>query len=201
MSDEQFADIISFAHETGHLKQTVRSGWLLPGVRDPESVAEHSHRVGVLAYVIAACEGANADRAAVLGLFHDLPETRIADVPSVGKKYVQTADPHDITTDQTAALPEWLSSRIVAAVDEHESAKTAEATLESKCSRDADKLELLLQAREYQREGYTQLDEWIRSSSEAVVTPTGKALAAAAMQVSPGEWWGSFARAVGRSES
>ncbi|GAA0532811.1 hypothetical protein GCM10011581_17540 [Saccharopolyspora subtropica] len=149
MPDQRFAEIIAFAHETGHLKQTVRSGWLLGGVRNPESVAEHSYRVGILAFVIAACEGANPERAATLGLFHDLPETRIADIPSVGKKYVQTAAPHDIVTDQTAGLPEDLAARIVAAVDEHESAKTPEATPESRCSRDADKLELLLQAREY----------------------------------------------------
>lgn len=199
MPDQRLAEIIAFAHETGHLKHTPRTGWLLAGVRNGESVAEHSYRVGVLAYVIAACEGANAERAATLGLLHDLPETRTGDLPSVGKKYVQTAAAHDIAVDQTAALPEDLRTRIVTAVDEHESAKTADATLESQCSRDADKLECLLQAREYQREGYGQLDEWVRSSAEAVTTATGKALATAAMAVSPGEWWGSFARAVGRS--
>lgn len=198
MPDQRFAEIISFAHEAGHLKHTPRTGWLLGGVRNGESVAEHSYRVGVLAYVIAACEGANPERAATLGLFHDLPETRVGDVPSVGKKYVTTASPHEIVSDQTAALPSDLRERIVAAVDEHESAKTTEATLESRCSRDADKLECLLQAREYQCEGYTQLDEWVRSSADSVTTATGKALAAAAQEVSPGEWWGSFARAVGR---
>ncbi|WP_433872194.1 HD domain-containing protein [Saccharopolyspora sp. CA-218241] len=198
MPDQHFAEIVAFAHEAGHLKHTPRTGWLLGGVRNGESVAEHSFRVGVLAYVIAACEGADPERAATLGLFHDLPETRIGDVPSVGKKYITTTSPHEIVTDQTAGLPEDLRARIIAAVDEHESAKTPAATPESQCSRDADKLEALLQAREYQREGYTQLDEWVRSSAEAMTTATGKALAAAALDVSPGEWWGSFARAVGR---
>ncbi|MBE9375592.1 HD domain-containing protein [Saccharopolyspora sp. HNM0983] len=198
MSDQRFAEIIAFAHESGHLKHTRRTGWLLGGVRDGESVAEHSYRVAVLAYIIAACEGANPERAATLGIFHDVPETRIGDVPSVGKKYITTASPHDIIADQTAGLPPELRDRIVGAVDEHESAKTASATPESECSRDADKLECLLQAREYQCEGYTQLDEWVRSSAEAVTTATGRTLAAAALEVSPGEWWGSFARAVGR---
>ncbi|MEV0056487.1 HD domain-containing protein [Saccharopolyspora shandongensis] len=198
MPDQRFAEIIAFAHEAGHLKQTVRSGWLLAGVRNPESVAEHSYRVGILAFVIAACEGANPDRAATLGLFHDLPETRTADIPSVGKKYVRTTPPHDIVADQTASLPADLAERITAVVDEHESAKTPDATLESRCSRDADKLECLLQAREYQQEGHQQLDEWVRSSTEAMTTATGKALARAALEVSPGAWWGAFARAVGR---
>lgn len=195
MADQRFAAIISFAHEAGHLKHVDRSGWRLAGVRDGESVAEHSYRVGVLAYVIAACEGANPDRAATLGLFHDIPETRTGDIPSVGKEYVHTVNPTVVANDQVSGLPEDLALRIVALIDEHESAKTAGATPESKCSRDADKLECLLQAREYQREGYAQLDEWVRTSAEAMTTTTGKALAAAALDVSPGEWWGSFARA------
>jgi putative hydrolase of HD superfamily len=78
--------IIGFLFETGHLKRTPRSGWLMAGVPNAESVAEHSFRVGVIAYVIATLEGANADRAAALGLFHDVPESRTGDIPSVGKK-------------------------------------------------------------------------------------------------------------------
>jgi 5'-deoxynucleotidase YfbR-like HD superfamily hydrolase len=61
-------------------------------------VAEHSFRVGILAYVIAVQEGANADRAATLGLFHDLPETRTGDANSISKRYVRAASPH-IRTD------------------------------------------------------------------------------------------------------
>jgi hypothetical protein len=74
-------------------------------------------------------------------------------------------------------------------VTEHESAKTPDATPEAKCSRDVDKIECLLQAREYQREGYTQLDRWVTTMAEAVTTPTGKRLATAALGVSPAAWW------------
>lgn len=188
------AALASFAHEAGQLKHTPRTGWLLAGVRHGESVAEHSYRVGVLAYCIALLEGANPDRAATLGLFHDLPETRIGDVPSVGKGYVSTTDPSQVVTDQTAELPLELAERVRALVNEHESAKTPDATPESRCSRDADKIECLLQAREYQREGYTQLDPWVTTMVEAVTTATGKTLAADALDVDPGHWWDTFAR-------
>lgn len=40
-------------HEAGQLKRTPRAGWLLAGVPTPDSVAEHSYRVGIIAYVIA----------------------------------------------------------------------------------------------------------------------------------------------------
>jgi putative hydrolases of HD superfamily len=198
MDNDSATGVVGFAHEAGHLKHIRRAGWLLAGVRDGESVAEHSFRVGVLAYCIAVQEGANPDRAATLGLFHDLPETRIGDIHSVGKAYVQTADPRRVVADQVAELPAELAGRIGALIAEHESAKTPEATLESKCSRDADKIECLLQAREYECEGYKQLDHWVTSMAEAVTTATGKRLAAAALEVSPGAWWDDFARTYGQ---
>jgi 5'-deoxynucleotidase YfbR-like HD superfamily hydrolase len=190
--------VAKFAYETGQLKRLPRAGWLLAGVRDPESVAEHSFRVGVLAYIIAALEGADPDRAAALGLFHDLPETRIGDVPSVGRPYVTTAPPHDVAADQVAELPDALAAHIAALIDEHESAKTASATPESRCSRDADKLDCLLQAREYQSQGNKHMQPWIDSMVAAVNTETGKRLAAAAQEVPPGAWWAEFAANFGQ---
>jgi putative hydrolase of HD superfamily len=193
--------VAKFAYETGQLKQLQRAGWLLAGVRDPESVAEHSFRVGVLAYIIAVLEGADPDRAAALGLFHDLPETRIGDVPSVGRPYVTTAAPHEVATDQVAELPTALAAHIVALIDEHEGAKTAAATAESRCSRDADKLDCLLQAREYQSQGNQLMQPWIDSMVEAVSTETGKRLAAAAQEISPGAWWAEFAANFGNQRA
>lgn len=189
--------LVRFAHEAGQLKRTPRSGWLLAGVPNPESVAEHSYRVGILAYIIAAREGANPDRAAALGLFHDLPETRIGDVPSVGKSYVQTTDPCQVAADQVAYLPIGLAERITGLVAEHESAKQRGASLEARCSRDADKLECLLQAREYEAAGNTQLTPWIDSMIRAVSTDTGKEMAASAMEVAPADWFHDFAAHYG----
>ncbi|WP_291417451.1 HD family hydrolase [Actinophytocola sp.] len=199
-SSQDASSIASFAYEVGQLKRLPRAGWLLAGLSNTESVAEHSFRVAVLAYAIAHQEGANPERAAVLGLFHDLPETRIGDVPSVGKPYVRTAPAHQVATDQTTQLPPELAARIVAAIDEHEGAKSPGATLEARCSRDADKLDALLQAREYQvATGNTHLQPWVTSMAEAVTTATGQALAAAAQEVDPGTWWTEFAANFGRA--
>lgn len=38
-----------FLYEAGTLKQTRRTGWWMAGVRDPESVAEHSWRTALIA--------------------------------------------------------------------------------------------------------------------------------------------------------
>jgi putative hydrolase of HD superfamily len=190
--------VARLAYEAGQLKRLPRAGWFLAGIQNPESVAEHSFRVGVLAYMIAVLEGANPDRAAALGLFHDLPETRIGDVPSVGRPYVTTVAAKQVAADQVTDLPEPLATHIRALIDEHEGAKTPEATLEARCSRDADKLDCLLQAREYQAQGNQLMQPWIDSMVAAVSTPTAKQLAAAAQELSPAVWWADFAANFGK---
>jgi putative hydrolase of HD superfamily len=194
-NEDSAAAVVSFAYEAGQLKRLPRAGWLLAGVHSPESVADHSFRVAVLAYLIAVQEGANPDRAAALGLFHDFPETRIGDVPSVGKPYVKTADPNKVIADQAAALPAALAGHITALIAEHESAKTPAATLESKCSRDADKLDCLMQAREYQAQGNQLVQPWIDSMLLVITTPTATSLAKAAQDLPPSVWWDQFAAA------
>lgn len=192
-------EIVSFAYEAGHLQRLPRAGWLLAGIQNPESVAEHSFRVGVLAYVIAVLEGANPDRASALGLFHDLPETRSGDVPSVGKSYVTTTDARQIVADQVAGLPTDLAARIHGLIAEHESATSATASTEARCSRDADKLDALLKAREYQAAGAQLVQPWVDSMVAALVTETGKRLAVAAQELEPDAWWAEFAARFGQS--
>ncbi|MFD3687315.1 HD domain-containing protein [Nocardiopsis sp. NPDC058631] len=51
-------------HEAGTLKNQRRTGWWMAGVRDSESVAEHSWRTSLIASVLASMEGADPARAA-----------------------------------------------------------------------------------------------------------------------------------------
>jgi 5'-deoxynucleotidase YfbR-like HD superfamily hydrolase len=190
--------VVRFAYEAGQLKRLPRAGWLRAGVHDPESVADHSFRVAILAYVIAVFEGADPTHAAALGLFHDLPETRLGDVPHIGRPYTTTAAPELVVGDQVIGLPEQLARHIVALVAEHEGAKTPAATLAARCSRDADKLDCLLQAREYQQAGNQLMQPWIDDMVVGVSTEIGKRLAAAAQEVSPAAWWADFAAGFGK---
>lgn len=79
--DEPAVAVASFAFELGVLKRIRRAGWWHVGVRDPESVAEHSLRVAQLAALIAAIEGADPGRATLLAIWHDSQETRTGDIP------------------------------------------------------------------------------------------------------------------------
>jgi putative hydrolase of HD superfamily len=59
----------------------------MAGVRDPESVAEHSWRTSLIASVIAQLEGADPANAALLAVWHDSQESRTGDVNYLGRKY------------------------------------------------------------------------------------------------------------------
>jgi putative hydrolase of HD superfamily len=182
------AGLGAFLHEAGHLKNLPRSGWLLLGIRQPESVAEHSFRVGLVGIALAAMEGADPGRTAALCLMHDVHESRIGDVPSVGRAYVTTAVPQAVTAHQTAAMPDETASVFQEITAEYEDVET----LESKVAHDADKIETLLQATEYAAQGYSS-QAWQDTSIQALRTKSAKQLAQAIMTSDPRGWWLTFA--------
>ncbi len=178
--------LASFGYELGLLKRVRRSGWWHAGVRDPESVGEHSLRTAQLAALIAAEEGASPERAAFLALWHDTQETRTGDLPLTAVEYLKKPEPRDITADQTAALPERSRSLVRDAVDEYETRSSAAAL----CAKDADKLEMLLQALEYRDVGVRPVGEWIESARKGLKTETARKIAEAALTLSPMSWRG-----------
>lgn len=177
-----------FLFEMGHLKQLPRSGWQLLRIPNPESVAEHSFRVAIIGFMLAALDGADPSRTAALSLFHDAHETRIGDVPSVGRAYVTTAAPEAVTAHQVAAQPDEVAKAVQALTAEFEENETQEARL----AHDADKLETLLQAMEYGAQGY-DTQPWVDTSVAAMRTEPGRQLAQAIRQSDPNDWWSSFA--------
>lgn len=176
--------IAAFGYELGLLKRIRRTGWWHAGVRDPESVAEHTMRTAQLAALIAAEEGADPARAAFLALWHDTQETRTGDLPHTATRYLTKPNPRQITADQTEQLPSRSRDTVRAAVDEYESRQT----LEARCAKDADKLEMLLQAVEYRDIGVGRVDGWIDSARKDLQTETSRRIAEAAMTLSPLTW-------------
>ncbi|GID31940.1 HD domain-containing protein [Paractinoplanes brasiliensis] len=183
MSEDAEA-LAGFGYELGLLKRIRRSGWWHVGVRDPESVAEHTMRAAQLAALIAAEEGADPTRAAFLALWHDSQETRTGDLPHTAAVYLAKPDPRQITADQTALLPERSRAVVRTAVDEYE----ARETLEARCAKDADKLEMLLQAVEYRETGVQRTEGWIDSATKDLHTETARRIAEAAATLSPLSW-------------
>lgn len=189
-TSQELEQAITLAHEWGHLKRLPRTGWLHAGIKDPESVAEHSHRTAILAWVIAGLEGADPERAAVLALFHDSQESRTTDLDHVGRHYLHATPNEQITADQTSALPQPLAALLRGLIAEYE----GRLSLEAECARDADKLEMLLQALDYRQQGYRNTEPFIQTAVAALRTASGQRLGKAAMRVDPAAWWQAFTR-------
>ncbi|GAA5057857.1 HD domain-containing protein [Thermocatellispora tengchongensis] len=183
MADE-LAGLAGLLYELGLLKRYRRTGWLVAGVRDPESIADHSFRAAVIASVIAVLEGADPERAAFMSLFHDTQETRTTDVPHLAKRYLTTTPNERVTEDQVRGLPEPVAAMLRGAVGEYEEKTTPEAV----CARDADKLECLIQAVEYREQGHQNVQPWIDTSLAALQTPSAKRLADEALRTGSLTW-------------
>src|SRR5262245_46382259 len=187
MADE-LTQLTGFVYEIGLLKRYRRTGWLVAGVRDPESIADHSFRAAVRASIVAAMEGAHPARGALLALFHASQETRLTDIPYLAQAYVKRAANEQVTADQTRGLPLPVSDMIGGSVAEYED----DTSLEARCARDADKLDCLVQAVEYREQGYQNIQPWIDSSLAALRTPSAKKLADEVLRTRSLEWLDRF---------
>src|SRR5262245_61213164 len=153
------------------LKSVPRIGWLLRGVRDGQSVAAHSFGVGVIAMLLADRARArgrqvNVERLLRMALLHDLTETRTGDLPSTIKRYfdkasIRAAD-ESIARDIFTELGDLSEPYLELWFDyEHR------ASIESRLVKAADKLDLLMQSREYEKGGARSLQEfWDTADSD-----------------------------------
>jgi len=179
-------DTAKFLYEMGQLKRVKRSGWWIAGVKDPESVAEHTFRTAVIAYLLARLEGADTGRAVLMALFHDLPETRTNDAHRIVRRYADWRDVDKKSMrEQSKRLPDDVANEVVSFFEEFEK----EVSPEAKLARDADLLECLIQAREYQALGYHDVTDWILNAQAALSTESAKRIAAECLKTDPKEWW------------
>jgi len=179
-------DIAKFLYEMGQLKRVKRSGWWIAGVKDPESVAEHSFRTAAIAYILAQLEGANLERVVSMALMHDMGEARTNDAHRIVRRYVnwESVD-RKAAEDQSKRLPDTIAEEVRSMISEFEKA----VSLEAQVARDADLLECLVQAREYQAIGYPDVVDWILNAQAALKTESAKKIAAECLKTEPKEWW------------
>jgi putative hydrolases of HD superfamily len=127
---------------------------------------------------------ADPARAAQFAVFHDTQETRIGDIPYVGRRYLQVATNEAVTADQVAACPPAVARVLQDIVDTYE----AQDTLEARVARDADKLECLIQVLEYRHQGYSGVQDWIDNCRATLKTTSAQQIADAAERLSGLEW-------------
>ena len=179
-----------FIHEAGALKLVKRSGWWMAGVRNPESVAEHSQRAALIAFVIARNEGAPRGEAlecAFALLLHDLPEARLLDLHKVSQRYVNTKKAEArVKKEQFALLPTALRRDFEDLAERYDSA----------IGRDADLLECAFQAAEYEEQGFVLARDWSKRIERCLKTRGAKRLFAELKKKKGGPWWRGLKKRV-----
>lgn len=192
MADEtdQAKGTAGFLLEMGMLKRAKRSGWWIAGVKDPETIAEHSFRVGIIGAVLAMMEGADPAKVALMCLFHDTQETRVSDIPHIGRRYLEAASNERVTADQLSAAHPAVASGVQRVVEEYENGSSLEVVV----AHDADKLECLVQAVEYREQGCGNVQNWIDTSLGSLKTASAQELAEAALNTTSIEWQQTYLR-------
>ncbi len=177
---------IDFFAEAGLLKKIKRSGWWVAGIKDPESVAEHSFRCAVIAYYIAHLEGVDPYKALTMALFNDIHEARINDLHKMGHYYIDFRSAEKkVFEEQMASLDKRVSQEL----GEFRDAYDKQVTKESIVARDADILECLLQAKEYFDEGHLQTKKFFKKAPSHLKTKSAQKMWDEIKDWDSGEWW------------
>jgi putative hydrolase of HD superfamily len=71
--------LLRFLFEVNKLKETVRTGWIIWRVKNPETIAEHIFRVSFLSYCLGWKKGLNLKRTIQCAISHDLCEVYAGD--------------------------------------------------------------------------------------------------------------------------
>jgi putative hydrolase of HD superfamily len=76
---EMRGKLLHFFLEIGKLKKLRRTGWVLRGVKDPESVTDHAFRVVLMGWIFGREKKLDYERMIKMALVHDLGEVEAGD--------------------------------------------------------------------------------------------------------------------------
>ncbi len=73
-------ELLNFFIEVGKLKRKFRKGWLIHGIKNSESTAEHIFRMTIIAWVLGKNKKLNMEKVIKIALVHDLCEVYAPDM-------------------------------------------------------------------------------------------------------------------------
>ncbi|XP_074368695.1 uncharacterized protein LOC141708804 isoform X2 [Apium graveolens] len=169
-------DFLSLCHR---LKTTKRAGWVKRGIQDPESIGDHMYRMGLMALISSDMPGINRDKCIKMAIVHDIAEAIVGDItPSDGVPKEEKSRREQEALDHMCKLLGGgpRAKEIHELWREYEEASSEEA----KVVKDFDKVEMILQALEYE------------TGSKVVLTPY--------MQIKAEIWMSFFSQLQGNSK-
>ncbi|GAQ89337.1 HD domain containing protein [Klebsormidium nitens] len=175
-TSQSVGSLVNFLTLIQSLKTTKRTGWINHGVAGPESIADHMYRMAMMAFMIDPKDAAvDRDRCIRMAIVHDVAEALVGDItPDDGiskeeknRREAAAMEHMCLLLGETPQAQEmrdlWL---------EYDAA----STLEAKLVKDFDKLEMILQAQEYEASQGKVLDDFFVAAGR-IQTDIGKKLA------------------------
>ncbi|GJP51323.1 hypothetical protein CLOM_g10482 [Closterium sp. NIES-68] len=160
------------------LKTLKRTGWVKRGVQGPESIGDHMHRMAMMAFVLADVRGIDRERCVKMAIVHDVAEAIAGDItPSCG---VDKDEKYRLEKEALGKMCDALgpnnraAGEMLALWEEYEANESSEARL----VKDFDKLEMILQAHEYEQAQGMELQEFFDSTKDRWQTDVGRLVAA-----------------------
>jgi putative hydrolase of HD superfamily len=72
-------EVMNFIIEIGKLKRLKRTGWILRGVKNPETVAQHTFQMTIISWFLGETKGLDTNKTVKIALIHDLCEVYAGD--------------------------------------------------------------------------------------------------------------------------
>ncbi|GAB0098557.1 HD_domain domain-containing protein [Sergentomyia squamirostris] len=141
-------ELVQFLELVGKLKHLKRTGWVLRGVENCETVSAHMYRMSMVTLLLDGREGLDRIKCMELALIHDLAECIVGDItPYCGiskeeKRMRELKAMHEISQ-----IVSPMGPRIMPLYYEYEEGLTPEARF----VKDLDRLDMVLQAFEYEK--------------------------------------------------
>ncbi|UCH57824.1 MAG: HD domain-containing protein [Candidatus Bathyarchaeota archaeon] len=159
--------LLEFMTSVGKLKRIPRTGWLEAGVKEPESIADHIFRTSILALLLADLQGVDSEKVVRMALIHDLAEAQTGDLTpeQKQKKGVEHLIEEEEAMERLLSnLPKKIAEIWGSLWEDYRSGRSPEARIVLQ----ADRLEMILQALEYEEEGMdpSKLDRFLLVEEE-----------------------------------
>ncbi|KAF9625799.1 hypothetical protein IFM89_027131 [Coptis chinensis] len=200
-SSSSAIDFLTLCHS---LKTTKRKGWINHGIKGPESIADHMYRMALMALIVGDLTGVDRERCIKIAIVHDIAEGWLSSLSLRGGYYDtsggrQSMNPREMiiwavlsendciiihygghSHKNGSSISEDGSKTKIVSGDTRTLGRVTKnnSSLEANLVKDFDKVEMILQALEYEMEHGKVLDEFFLSTAGKFQTDIGKSWAA-----------------------
>lgn len=183
-------NLLNFFTQIGKMKYMERLGWVVEGVANPESVADHSFRTAFMILFLGKDrKDLDLNKAIKMALIHDIAESQTGDILVDWKldhlgdrvKRLEGKGIHGVTREEKIKMEKDGMDKLLALVDadgkelmdlwkEYNDRKSKESIF----VKSVDVLEMFLQAFEYEKSQDVDISSWFDHSNNLINVRDGQ---------------------------